>query len=227
MQNSSNKFLSRDKALERRTVEIVKILNSQKNKLTPPLMPTLLEHFGRDSFIILIGCLLSLRSRDSVTARVCLNLFAKAKTPQEFLLLSDQNLQELIHSVNYYKTKARNIKKVCSLLIENFGGRVPDNLEDLLSLPGVGPKTANLVMGEAFGIPSIYVDTHVHRLSNRLGLVATKTPEQTEIALKKIVPKKYWTQWSGLLVMLGQNISKCSPSLLEKLGLKKISKNKK
>ena len=177
--------------------------------MTQPMVSTIIDKFGQDQFLVLISCLLSLRAKDTVTLPICLRLFAQAKTPQELLKISQAQLQKLIYSVGFYRRKAAVLHAVSQQIIKEFNGKVPKTREELLSLPGVGRKTANLVLGEGFGIPAICVDTHVHRVSNRLGLVKTRTPEQTEAALEKILPKEYWIEWNQLLVMWGQNI--CVP----------------
>lgn len=173
--------------------------------MTEPLLVKLDQEYNRDPFIILIGCLLSLRTRDTVTYPVCKKLFAHVRTPQELIDFPLDELLEIIHPVNFYFNKAHTLKRVSYELINRFGGKVPKSEEELLSLPGVGRKTANLVRAEAFGIPALGVDTHVHRLANELGLVSTKTPEQTEYALKEIIPKSRWAETHRLLVKCGQN----------------------
>ncbi len=117
--------------------------------------------------------------------------------------------KKLIYPTGFYRQKTKQLLAICALLLKNYGGAVPNTYEELISLPGVGPKTTNLVLSEGFNIPAICVDTHVHRISNRLGLVKTKTPEQTEAALKLLLPKKYWSEYNKLMVMWGQNI--CTP----------------
>ncbi len=189
--------------------KIIEILEYATHEMTPPLTSLIRDDFGNDPYVILISCLLSLRSRDITTYPVCKNLFARARTPQEMLALSHKELEKIIHPVNYYRKKALLLKEVSNDLLERFNGQVPKTEKELLSIKGVGPKTAALVLGQAFNIPAICVDTHVHRISNRLGLISTKTAEQTEIELKKIVPQKYWIRLNHLLVMWGQNI--CVP----------------
>ena len=150
-----------------------------------------------------------LRSKDLVTIPVCSELFGRVKTPQEFLNTPLPELEKIIYRIGFYKQKAKNLHAVSRELLERFDGKVPRTEEELLTLPGVGRKTANLVLGVAYGIPAICVDIHVHRISNRLGLVKTKTPEETEEALKKILPKDLWIEFNTLLVMWGQNV--CVP----------------
>lgn len=176
-----------------------------------PLLTKLDHEYNHDPFIILVGCLLSLRTRDTVTYKVCKNLFIRAWTPEQFLAIPIHELQRIIHPVNFYLTKARTLRAVSHEILVRFGGVVPSDEDALLSLPGVGRKTANLVRAEAFGIPALGVDTHVHRLANQLGLVSTKTPEATEYALKKIVPRDRWIETHRLLVMCGQNRCDISP----------------
>lgn len=166
----------------------------------------IIDKFGKDPFILLISCLLSLRARDTVTLPVSLNLFEQVRTLQDMLNLSTQKLESLIYPVGFYKRKADQIKQISAILLDIHAGQVPATEHALLSLPGVGIKTANLVLSMAFDIPAICVDIHVHRISNRLGLVTTQTPEQTEKDLKKVLPKKYWIEWNKLLVKWGQNV---------------------
>lgn len=195
-----------------------------------PMVSIIIDKFGKDPFLILISCLLSLRAKDTATLPVCIELFNQIKTPQELLSFPINDLEKIIYPVGFYRKKAETLQQVTKLLLENFDGRVPHTKHELLSLPGVGPKTANLVLGEGFGIPAICVDTHVHRISNRLGLVKTKSPEETEIALEKVLPKEYWIDWNHLLVMWGQNVcvpispycSRCAIyDLCERVGVKK------
>jgi endonuclease-3 len=165
--------------------------------------------FRRDPFQVLISTLLSLRTKDEVTLQASERLFKVAKTPETILCLSEKRIARLIYPVGFYKTKAKRIREICKVLLENYKGKVPSDLDELLKLKGVGRKTANLVLTLGFGKLGICVDTHVHRISNRLGLVKTKTPEQTEFALRKILPKKYWIPYNDLLVAFGQTL--CRP----------------
>ncbi len=163
----------------------------------------------KDPFITLISCLLSLRTRDEVTARASERLFALAKTPEEMLNLKKEEIAAAIYPVGFYKRKAEQISDICRVLVEKYDSHVPDNLEELLKLRGVGRKTANIVITMGYNKPGIAVDTHVHRISNRLGLVSTKSPNQTEFALRKTLPKQYWIVFNDLLVMHGKTI--CTP----------------
>lgn len=158
---------------------------------------------------MLIACLLSLRTQDTTTRPAAARLFRLADTPHAMLRLVPQAIERAIFPVGFYRTKARVIRGVCRDLLARFGGRVPDDLEALLTLKGVGRKTANLVVTVGFGKPGICVDTHVHRISNRLGFVRTRTPEQTELALRAKLPRRYWLEYNDLLVAFGQNV--CRP----------------
>jgi len=179
----------------------------------PQFPQPLIEGMGDDDqtpFRILISTILSLRTKDTLTAIVAPRLFAVADTPQAMLALDEEQLAQLIYPVGFYRNKAKAILQVCAILLGQFGGHVPNDLDTLLRLPGVGRKTANLVLTAGFGLPGICVDTHVHRITNRWGYVHTKTPEQTEFALRAKLPPEYWIEVNGLLVTLGQNI--CHPT---------------
>lgn len=154
--------------------------------------------------------MISLRTKDQVTTDASARLFALADTPQTMARLEETAIAEAIYPAGFYRTKARNIRTVASLLVAEHDGAVPATLDALLQLPGVGRKTANLVLGLGFGIPAICVDTHVHRISNRLGWVATNTPEQSESALMDVLPQTYWIEINDLLVRFGQTI--CTPT---------------
>ena len=159
-------------------------------------------------FAVLISTILSLRTKDATTKKAFLNLWAKAKTPKDILTIEETEIAKLIYPVGFYKTKAKRLKEISKILIAKYNSNVPNNLDLLLELPGVGRKTANLVITLGFGKLGICVDTHVHRISNRLGLVNTKTPEETEFTLREILPKKYWIIINDLLVSYGQNLCK-------------------
>ena len=162
-----------------------------------------------DPFKVLVSTLLSLRTKDGTTKKASLNLFKQADTPKKLSLLSEEEIEKLIYPVGFYKTKAKNLKKISKILIDKYSSRVPDKLEELLALPNVGRKTANLVLSKGYNKAAICVDIHVHRISNRLGLVKTKNPKETEFELMRILPKKYWIEYNDLLVPFGQNI--CRP----------------
>jgi len=193
--------------------QIVTELRKKIKESREPMTREILSLYGRDPYLILMSCLLSLQARDVVTFPVSVKLFERVRTPQQMLDLPLADLEQIIKSVNYYKTKALSLRSVSGELLQRFGGQVPSNLNDLRSINGIGLKTANLVLAEAFSVPAICVDTHVHRLSNHWGLVSTKTPEQTEIALCKLLPEHYWIEWSYLLVKWGQHI--CKKNLLQ------------
>ena len=179
----------------------------------PRFEQPLIEAMGaahQTPFHILIATILSLRTKDTLTSVVAPRLFAVADTPAAMLALDEEQIAELIYPVGFYRTKARSIRQVCALLIERHGGQVPADLDALLALPGVGRKTANLVLTMGFGLPGICVDTHVHRICNRWGYVRTKDPDATELALRAKLPQAYWIPINGLLVTLGQNICHAS-----------------
>jgi len=186
--------------------KIVLILEAQYHDNTSALMDV---SNARDPFRVLISCILSLRTKDAVTAKATKRLFACAQTPAEMLNLTKEEIEAAIYPVGFYHRKAEQILEICRVLIEQYDSRVPDELEELLKLKGVGRKTANIVVTMGYNKPGVAVDTHVHRISNRLGLVATKKPHQTEFALREVLPQKYWIIFNDLLVMHGQNI--CTP----------------
>jgi len=163
----------------------------------------------RDPFRVLIACLLSLRTKDETTGPAAARLFALADTPEAMRRLPAKRIERAISPVGFYRTKARVLLGVCRDLLERFGGQVPDDIDRLLTLKGVGRKTANLVVTQGFNKPGICVDIHVHRISNRLGYVKTKNPTETETALRKRLPRRYWIGYNDLLVSFGQNI--CHP----------------
>jgi len=164
----------------------------------------------RDPFRLLIACVISLRTKDAVTAEASGRLFAAASTPDAVAALPERRIAKLIFPAGFYNTKARQIREIARRIAVEHGGVVPREREALLALPGVGRKTANLVLGLGFGIPAICVDTHVHRISNRLGLVETRTPEQTEYALEEVLPRRFWIDINDLLVTFGQQV--CHPT---------------
>ena len=174
----------------------------------PTALAALAER-DRDPFRVLIACILSLRTQDTTTGPASDRLFAVAATPEAMLKLPARRIAQLIYPVGFYRTKARVILGICRDLLERFGGRVPDTIDELLTLNGVGRKTANLVVTMGYGKPGICVDTHVHRISNRLGYVKTRNPEETEMALRGKLPRRYWIGYNDLLVSFGQNI--CVP----------------
>lgn len=170
---------------------------------------TLLANKGATPYEVLVSTLLSLRTKDEVTAVASARLFERARTPRQMLDLDEAELSRLIYPVGFYITKAKRLKQISTILIEQYAGKVPDTLEQLLELPGVGRKTANLVLIEGFGKEGVCVDTHVHRISNRIGYVQTTHPDKTELALRKKLPRKYWVRYNEILVAFGQVI--CRP----------------
>lgn len=163
----------------------------------------------RPAFHVLISCMLSLRTRDEATSAASAKLFAVADTPAGIAALPEKRIEGLIRQVGFFRAKAKNIRAACRLIVEEHGGQVPDEIETLLTLPGVGRKTANLVVTLGFNKPGICVDTHVHRICHIWGYVSTKNPDATEMALRQKLPKRYWIEFNDLLVSFGQNL--CHP----------------
>ncbi len=186
----------------------LRILRREVSQWQEPVVGVVAKESG-DPFRILIACVLSLRTKDQTTAEASRRLFSLASDPSNMLRLSRRRIQRAIYPVGFYRTKAKQIHEICRRLLTEYDGRVPDSLEELLTLKGVGRKTANLVVTVAFGKPGICVDTHVHRISNRWGYVKTKTPEDTEQALRRKLPRRYWITFNDLLVPFGQNL--CQP----------------
>jgi len=181
------------------------------NSVGPPRMTVLNELHEAETegpFSILIGTILSARTKDESTTKVVKKLFSKYRTPKSLAKAKTHDVEKLIKSIGFYHVKAKRIIEVARIIHSQYKGNVPENFEKLLELPGVGRKTANCVLVYAFDKPAIPVDTHVHRISNRLGLVDTKTPEETEFELIKKIPKKYWLQINETFVMYGQNVCK-------------------
>lgn len=160
-------------------------------------------------FRILVATILSARTKDETTAEVCRRLFKVVKKPGDFRHLSQRELEKLIFPIGFFRTKAKHLRALPAALDAGFDGRIPDTIDDLCRLPGVGRKTANLVVAMAFETPAICVDVHVHRISNRFGLLKTKTPFETEMKLREILPKRYWITWNSYLVSYGQTV--CTP----------------
>ncbi|KAG2480556.1 MAG: Endonuclease III [Nitrosopumilales archaeon] len=197
------------------------------NSVNPPRMTALRElHEAETSgpFSILIGTILSARTKDENTAKVVKKLFSKYKSPQELAKAKVKNVEKIIKSIGFYHVKSKRIINVASIISSEYKGKVPNDFEELLKLPGVGRKTANCVLVYAFDNPAIPVDTHVHRISNRLGLVQTKTPEETEFALMKKIPKKHWLEINDTFVMYGQNICKPISPMCDVCKIKNICK---
>ena len=197
--------------MQHQTSDFSKTIAKIRRAIRPFQAPavTQIAEESRDPFRVLISCLISLRTKDEVTDVASNRLFARADTPAKMLKLREKEIAKLIFPAGFYRTKAKNIREISRTLIDQHQGRVPDTLEELLQLKGVGRKTANLVITVAYNKPGICVDTHVHRLSYRLGWIKTKTPEQTEMALREILPKRYWIPLNDWLVTFGQNM--CQP----------------
>lgn len=187
----------------------IRIVRREIRQWQEPVVGMVARESRRDPFRILISCLLSLRTKDKTTSEASARLFALAHTPLSMLKIPLNRIERAIYPVGFYRTKAKSIHAICKRLLEVYKGRVPDSIDALVTLPGVGRKTANLVVTVGYGLPGICVDIHVHRISNRWGYVKTKTPEQTEEALRRKLPKQYWIIFNDLLVPYGQNL--CQP----------------
>nr|WP_304129556.1 endonuclease III [Methanobrevibacter smithii] len=185
-----------------KTDKVIKIVD-ELNKLYK-----IRKFLNNDPYKVLVRTILSQRTRDENTDQATKNLFGKYKDIYEVVDAPTDDVEGLIRCSGFYRVKAARIKEVSRILIDQYGGEVPDNLKELVELPGVGRKTANCVLVYAFELPAIPVDTHVHRISNRIGLVNTKTPEQTEVELAKIAPKELWIKLNDLMVQFGQTICK-------------------
>lgn len=188
--------------------EAVGLLREAVRSWQTPAVTIVSQREG-DPFKVLISCILSLRTQDRTTGAASARLFALAATPEAMLALAADTIEQAIYPVGFYRQKTRQILAICADLLDRFGGRVPDGIEELLTLKGVGRKTANLVVTLGFGKPGICVDTHVHRITNRWGYVRTKSPEETEFALRAKLPPQYWIEINDLLVTFGQNL--CHP----------------
>ena len=187
----------------------IRIVKREIRQWQEPVVGVVARLSARDPFRILISCLLSLRTKDKTTSEASARLFALAHTPAGLLKLPLKKIERAIYPVGFYRTKAKSIHAICRRLLDVYGGTVPDSIEELLTLSGVGRKTANLVVTVGYKKPGICVDIHVHRISNRWGYVKTKTPEETEQALREKLPKPYWITFNDLLVPYGQNL--CQP----------------
>ena len=186
----------------------IRILRREVPKWQTPIVTFVAENSG-SPFQVLISCILSLRTQDTTTAQASRRLFALADQPEPMGRLSVQKIEKAIFPVGFYHTKAKVIRDICRTLIKNYSGRVPDDIDELLKLKGVGRKTANLVVTLGYRKPGICVDTHVHRISNRWGYLRTKNPKETEFALREKLPKQYWIEYNDLLVTFGQHL--CRP----------------
>ncbi|MCL4479447.1 MAG: endonuclease III [Deltaproteobacteria bacterium] len=189
-------------------VKIINILKKSYKAWNAPVV-TVISRRCHDPFKILISTILSQRTKDAVTLGASERLFNLAKDVKSIALLKEKQIRNAIYPVGFYRTKAKRIKLLSHVLINEFNGTVPDTIDDLIKLKGVGRKTANLVISLGYNKPGICVDTHVHRISNRFGYVRTKTPYDTEMALRRTLPERYWIIYNDLLVSLGQAI--CNP----------------
>ncbi|MGB9667718.1 MAG: endonuclease III domain-containing protein [Thermosulfidibacteraceae bacterium] len=194
--------------MKKKIDEVLKTLDKIYSKLKEPYVSQMAEK-DKNPFKILVSSLLSLRTKDEVTEEASRRLFKMVKEPMDLLKIPDEELERIIYPVGFYKNKAKTLKEIARTLIEKYDGKVPESLEELLKIKGIGRKTANLVITEAFGKDGICVDTHVHRISNRMGLISTKTPKETEEELKKILPRRYWKNINKYLVAFGKKI--CTP----------------
>jgi endonuclease III len=190
---------------EKNIGRIIKLLEDYTSQYKLPVAE-LTKKWQGDPFKILVTVMISSRTKDEIAAQAAERLFSKAKTLKATKNLSLEEIESLIYPVNFYKTKARHIKEIAAIIDMDFRGNIPDTIEGLTTLPGVGIKTSNLVLNTAFGKDCIGVDTHVHQILNRLGYVKTKTPNETETELRKKLPKKYWRKINVILVLFGQNI---------------------
>ncbi|MDP3771461.1 MAG: endonuclease III [bacterium] len=187
----------------------IRVLRRATKPFVKPMGTAMVEE-KRTLFQLLVSTVCSAQTKDTTTYPVMQRLFRIAKTPGDFVRMPVARLKKLLYPISYYNTKAKHLKELSRIIIDQYGGRVPETMAELLTLPGVGRKTANLVLGEGMGkVEGICVDTHVHRISNRLGIVQTTSRDETERSLMRTLPKKHWTKWNALLVMWGQNI--CTP----------------
>ena len=188
--------------------EVISILEDETSGWKDTALALVAEQTRRDPFRILIGTVLSLRTKDETTAAACERLFDLADRPDTMRTLPEETVDSAIYPVGFHATKARNILEICRILVRDYSGAVPDDIDTLITLPGVGRKTANLVVTIGYGKPGICVDTHVHRISNRWGYIDTRSPDESEFALREKLPSEYWIGYNDLLVMYGQNLCK-------------------
>ncbi|NYT04721.1 MAG: endonuclease III [Candidatus Methanofastidiosa archaeon] len=199
--------------------EILGVLREEIKKFSVPIVSEVAA--DRDPYKVLISCILSLRTKDEVTKKASLKLFEHADTANKMINLRESEIEKLIYPVGFYKTKAKRIIEMSHKILDEYGGKVPDTIDELLKLKGVGRKTANIVITLGYSKPGVCVDTHVHRISNRWGYVKTKNPIQTEFALREKLPQEHWIEYNDILVTYGQNVCvpispKCSICPIEK-----------
>ncbi|MFQ5465517.1 MAG: endonuclease III domain-containing protein [Thermodesulfobacteriota bacterium] len=189
---------------------VIKTLREEYKRFRTPYVTEVAASGRKEPFRVLVSCILSLRTKDQVTREASERLFGLADTPEALSALPVKTIEEAIYPAGFYRTKARDLKAIARTLAGEHASRVPDTIEGLVRLKGVGRKTANLVVTMGYGKPGICVDTHVHRITNRWGYVTTKTPERTEFALREKLPRRYWLEINDLLVVYGQNL--CTPT---------------
>ena len=195
--------------MDTQTIEkVIAILRQEVKQWDVPII-TLIAQTQKDPFRVLIATVLSLRTKDEITALAAKRLFAKADTAKDMLDLTEEEIQKLIFPAGFYKTKAKNILLICEKLQKEYHGKVPDEIPQLLEFPNVGRKTANLVVSDGYGKPAMCVDVHVNRISNRFGYVKTKNPLETEMVLREKLPVQYWNEYNYILVAFGQHL--CRP----------------
>lgn len=199
---------------------IYNILKQEFPKWKVPVVE-LIDIQTKDPFKVLLATILSARTKDETTARAAQRLFTKVNTPDDLNKINEQELQKLIYPVGFYKTKAKHLKQLPEILKKEFNNKLPETVEEFCKLPGVGRKTANLVVAVGFHKPAVCVDTHVHQITNRLGYVKTKTPFETEMELRKKLPKEYWINFNMFLVAFGQHICKSTSPYCSKCPIKK------
>ena len=216
------------KATDFNIAEAIKKLKKVTKEFRTPGLMLIKKH--NDPFMVLISCIISLRTRDDVMENASARIFALAKTSAELVRITNAKLENAIYPAAFYRNKAKSIKEICKVLEKEYAGVVPDKLEELLKLKGVGRKTANLTLIAGHNKPGICVDIHVHRISNRWGYLKTETPDETEMVLRKILPRRFWKSYNELLVSFGQNLCKpispyCTTCPLEtqclKIGVKR------
>lgn len=200
--------------------KIINILENEKKNWKCPVV-TLIALNSKDPFKVLISTIISLRTKDEVTIESSKRLFNVLKSPNDIFNLTQSQIEELIYPCGFYKRKAFQIKEICEIIVNKYEGIVPDKIDELLEFNGIGRKTANLVLAQGYGAPAICVDVHVHRISNRLGFIKTKNPQETEYSLMKKLDKKYWIDYNTLMVAFGQSVCKpvspyCSKCLVLK-----------
>lgn len=186
---------------------IIQILRAASSEWCTPIV-TEIASVNRDPFKVLISTVISLRTKDDVTRKASERLYKLAVTPEEMLKISRKKIEKAIYPAGFYKNKAKTILDISKLIVDKYNSKVPDDLDELLKIKGVGRKTANLVLTKGYGLPGICVDTHVHRISNRIGYVSTKTPKDTEFTLRERLPQEYWIEYNDLFVTFGQNVCK-------------------